>query len=171
LRTGITEAIFQDLARDLAYFLSLSFQIETALAVGLNMPPEEPVQVPSASGLLMQPLPGCDPMDFDRVRQAVETQSFRDWLEAEPRAAGDILGRVALDEAPRYYGELEPEYTCQCSREKADNILRMIDPEELTDMIEKDGQAEINCHFCADSYLFSKVELREILRQSQAGNA
>ena len=38
-------------------------------------------------------------------------------------------------------------------------------------MLESDGQAEINCHFCADSYVFSATDLQEILRQSHAGNA
>ena len=84
LRTGITEAIFRHLPRDLAYFLSLSFQVETALAVGLIMPPGGAVRVSSAVGLLLQPLPGCDLMRFERARQSVEDPAFQSWLEAAP---------------------------------------------------------------------------------------
>src|SRR3972149_936896 len=56
LRTGITEAVFRHIPRDMAYFLSLSFQIETALAVGLIMPPGDAVRVSSAAGRMLQPL-------------------------------------------------------------------------------------------------------------------
>ncbi|MCH8882769.1 MAG: Hsp33 family molecular chaperone HslO [SAR324 cluster bacterium] len=171
LRTGITETVFQHLPRDLAYFLSLSFQVETALAVGLVLPPDPPVRVHSAIGVLLQPLPGCDPLDFERVRQSVEDPAFQEWLASGPRLPEEVLARIEIDEPAELIGELEPFYACRCSREKADNILRMIDPVELQEMLEADGQAEINCHFCADSYVFSAAELQQILRQSHAGNA
>lgn len=170
LRTGITEAVFRDVPRDMAYFLSLSFQIETALAVGLIMPSEEPVRVSSAVGLMLQPLPGCDPLRFERARQSVEHAAFQQWLEREPRLPQEVLARVAVDEPAAYYGEIEPSYLCSCSRDKAENVLRMLEPAELEDMIAKDGKAEINCHFCAESYVFSAGELGRMLRQSQAGN-
>jgi molecular chaperone Hsp33 len=171
LRTGITEAVFKDVPRDMAYFLSLSFQVETALAVGLIIPSEEPVRVSSAIGLMLQPLPGCDPMRFERARQSVEDPRFQTWLEASPRPPRQVLERVAVDEAAAFYGELEPSYFCQCSREKAENVLRLLEPAELEDMIAKEGMAEINCHFCAEQYVFSAAELGRMVGQSEAGNA
>jgi len=171
LRTGITEAVFRDVPRDMAYFLSLSFQIETALAVGLIMPTETPVRVSSAVGLMLQPLPGCDPVRFERARQSVEDPAFQTWLEDAPRLPQEVLARVDVGERAVFYGEIEPAYVCQCSRDKAENVLRMLDPAELKDMIAKDGKAEINCHFCAESYEFSARELSRMLGQSAAGNA
>lgn len=171
LRTGITESVFQDVPRDLAYFLSLSFQIETALAVGLIMPDRERVSIASAAGLMLQPLPHGDLQQFDEVRQRVEHPTFQTWLEAEPRQPEEMLEHLALGEPAQIYDELEPAYYCHCSRAKAERVLRMYDPGEVRDMLETDGHAEVNCHFCAARYVFSADELREILRQSQAGNA
>jgi molecular chaperone Hsp33 len=155
----------------LAYFLSLSFQIETAMAVGLIMPPGGPLHVSSAIGLMLQPLAGCDLMRFESARRSVEDPAFQSWLEEAPRLPDEVLARIAVDEPAAVYGELEPSYLCQCSREKAENVLRLLDPAELEDMLKSDGKAEIHCHFCAASYEFSAEELSRMLRESEAGNA
>ena len=37
--------------------------------------------------------------------------------------------------------------------------------DELKEIIEEDGQAELACHFCNSKYTFSKAELEAILRE------
>lgn len=171
LRTGITESVYQNVPRDLAFFLSLSFQVETALAVGLVMPRRERAEVASALGLMLQPMPGCEPSRFEKARQSMEHLRFQTWLEEGAHPLEAVLAQVGLDETANIYSETRPLYSCQCSRNKADTVLRMFDPSELREMLESDGQAEVNCHFCATRYVFSGGELQVILGQSQAGNA
>lgn len=169
--TGITPTVFRDVARDLAYLFSLSFQIETALTVGLVIPPREPIAPASAIGLLLQPLPGADLETFESARRRIEDASYREWLEAAPRPLEEVLARLKLGEPPERLEEMEPAYVCFCSREKVEAVLRLLDPLELREMIETRGGAEVNCHFCAATYLFSKMELQGLLRQSQSGHA
>jgi len=38
--------------------------------------------------------------------------------------------------------------------------------EELQDMIDTDGQAETQCHFCNETYQFDKNELEAMLEQA-----
>ena len=172
LHTGITAGVFQDVPRDMAHLLSLSFQVETALAVGLVVPPSEPVQVHSALGVLMQPLPQADLEHFDLLRRKVEQPSLRDWLEQGPHPLEDVLARIAPPGAEmRVLHEAEPRFSCGCSREKVASVLRMFDPAELRDMAENDGKADVNCHFCAATYHFSRSELETMLGQSQSGHA
>ena len=168
---GITEAPFADITRDLAFFLSLSFQIETGIVVGLIIRPDSPIQLSSATGLLIQPLPGCDPLAFDHLRTEIEHPRFREWLEEQPRNAEEVAGRLDVGEAPSYLGEVTPHYVCNCSRQKVETVLRMLDQAELVDMLEKDGSAEIDCHFCAEHYYFSRADLQFLIEQCQAGHA
>ena len=42
--------------------------------------------------------------------------------------------------------------------------LAKIGKEELEDIINKDGKAELVCHFCNKKYEFSKEELEGILK-------
>ncbi|HEX9843512.1 MAG TPA: Hsp33 family molecular chaperone HslO, partial [bacterium] len=172
LHTGITAGVFQDVPRDMAHLLSLSFQVETALNVGLIMPPAEPVAVHSALGVLLQPLPGADLERFENLRLAVEREDFRNWLEAAPHDLEAVLERVTpAGDAAEVLHECQPRFACRCSRAKVESVLRMFDPAELQDMMETDGQADVNCHFCAAHYHFSRSELQTMLGQSQTGHA
>ena len=44
------------------------------------------------------------------------------------------------------------------------DALMTIGKEELQDIIEKEGKAELVCHFCNKKYEFNKEELENILR-------
>ncbi|HKI97361.1 MAG TPA: Hsp33 family molecular chaperone HslO [bacterium] len=172
LHTGITPGVFRDVPRDMAHLLSLSFQVESAMCVGLIMPPAEPVTVQSALGVLLQPLPGADLERFEAVRAAVEQPDFRAWLEEAPRAPETVLERVGpAGDTPQVLQESTPRFRCHCSREKVASVLRMFDPAELQDMLESEGQADVNCHFCAATYHFSRSDLETMLGQSQIGHA
>ena len=135
------------------------------------VPPVEPLAFSSAIGVLLQPLPGADLARFEQLRQHVENPALRDWIERSPRSLEEVLARVAEDAAWEVLDETEPRYVCNCSREKAESVLRMMEPMELKDMLDTDGQADITCHFCAERYDFSGEQLRALLRESTAGRA
>ena len=37
---------------------------------------------------------------------------------------------------------------------------------EVEDILSKDGQVEVTCHFCAESFAFSEEEIQETLVQN-----
>ena len=55
------------------------------------------------------------------------------------------------------------EYRCYCSRERVARALISMGKEELTCLIEEQGQAELTCQFCDRVYDFSKEELEDLL--------
>ena len=59
---------------------------------------------------------------------------------------------------------ITPIYECDCSKEHMSEGLAKIGKEELEDIINKDGKAELVCHFCNKKYEFSKEELEGILK-------
>lgn len=170
--TGITAGIFRNIPRDMAHLLSLSFQIESAMNVGLVLPPTEPAGVDSAIGVLLQPLPGGEMETFEAMREIVDSPDFQGWLEEGPHALEEVLHRITpRGEDSRVLGELTPRFSCECSREKVEFVLRMFDPSEIQDMIEQEGRADVNCHFCAELYTFSRMDLESMLDQYQSGHA
>ncbi|MDH4249213.1 MAG: Hsp33 family molecular chaperone HslO, partial [Deltaproteobacteria bacterium] len=128
LHTGITSAVFQDVPRDLAHLLSLSFQVESALAVGLIIPAVEPPRPVSTLGLLLQPMPGADLDTFERLRNTVEHPEFRAWMEQHPRQPEEVLARAVNGHKVQVLESLIPVFACECSTEKVLNVLRMLDP-------------------------------------------
>ena len=61
--------------------------------------------------------------------------------------------------------ERDITWNCDCSRERIEAALIAIGEEDLREIIEEDGQAELQCHFCLKKYQFNKTELEEILRK------
>lgn len=172
LHTGITPGVFRDVPRDMAHLFSLSFQVETVLTVGLIIPPRQPVAVQSAIGIMVQPLPGADLMELEAIRQAVEGRGFRDWLEGDKRSLREVIERLSKNTGEwRVLGEIEPSFACGCTRGKVKSVLQMFETLELEDMLEKEGMAEVICHFCAESYRFEGGELETMIRESKTGNA
>lgn len=55
------------------------------------------------------------------------------------------------------------EYKCYCSRERVTRALISMGRQELSALIEEQGQAELTCQFCDKVYRFSREELEELL--------
>ena len=54
-------------------------------------------------------------------------------------------------------------WDCDCSRQRLEQVLMTIGKKELKQIIEEDGQAELQCHFCLKKYIFNRDELTAIL--------
>ena len=57
------------------------------------------------------------------------------------------------------------EYRCYCSRDRVTRALISMGREELSSLIQEQGQAELTCQFCDQIYRYSKEELEEILSE------
>ena len=55
------------------------------------------------------------------------------------------------------------DWYCDCSQERLEQALMTIGAEDLTEIIEEDGQAELVCQFCLKKYHFDKAHLERIL--------
>ena len=76
----------------------------------------------------------------------------------------EIAQKVTGDEIVQIIDtSIEPEYECKCNKEKFADGLMTLGNEQLTELIEEDGKAEIQCQFCNKRYNFNKEELEEIL--------
>ena len=60
---------------------------------------------------------------------------------------------------------MEPEYECECTKERFADGLMTIGKEQLKELIKDDGKAEIKCQFCNKVYNFNKEELEEIFER------
>jgi molecular chaperone Hsp33 len=84
------------------------------------------------------------------------------------RALAQHIGE-ALQLGPlQVRSELQPRFSCRCSRERLVRALRALGAPELLDMADKDGGAEACCDFCAETYVVSKEELVALARAAEA---
>ena len=77
----------------------------------------------------------------------------------------EIFGGLPEDYKPQVLETRDIRWECDCSRERIEQVLMTIGREDLQEIIEEDGQAELQCHFCLKKYQFNKEELQEILEK------
>ena len=77
---------------------------------------------------------------------------------------GEGLLRAVLTDFELEILETHPvAYKCYCSRDRVTRALISMGRQELSSLIEEQGQAELTCQFCDSVYRFSKEELEELL--------
>lgn len=103
----------------------------------------------------------------DSGQPAGETlQADAENREASERFAAllqEIFKDVPEEYQPEILAEREIRWECDCSRERIESALLTIGRRDLTEIIEEDGEAELQCQFCCKKYHFNKDELVEIL--------
>ena len=75
----------------------------------------------------------------------------------------EIFKDVPEEYQPEILAEREIRWECDCSRERIESALLTIGRRDLTEIIEEDGEAELQCQFCCKKYHFNKDELGAIL--------
>ena len=158
---GTIDLLSGEIADDIAAYFVESEQIPTACALGVLVGTDQ--SVTSAGGYLIQLLPGAGEDIITKIEAGVQrVGSVSHALEGGLDGAG--LLRAVLSDFDLEILETHPvEYRCYCSRDRVTRALISMGREELSSLIQEQGQAELTCQFCDQIYRYSKEELEAIL--------
>ena len=126
---------------------------------------------------LISGLSGSSDPEIDRPAEAASADDSGQpagvtlQADAENQAASERLAAllqeifkdVPEEYQPEILAEREIRWECDCSRERIESALLTIGRRDLTEIIEEDGEAELQCQFCCKKYHFNKDELVTIL--------
>ena len=158
---GISPLVSGEIAEDFANYFMNSEQRESAVALGVLV---DKNGVKSSGGYLIQLMPGSTEEEIFKIEQAVFKAGAISKMLDQNLTLEEIAKRITGDESIKIVDDnITPEYECDCSKENMTEGLMTVGKEELQDIIEKEGKAELVCHFCNKKYEFSKEELEEIL--------
>lgn len=158
---GVVPLISSTFDGDLTYYLNQSEQTPSLVVIGEVLNENGRLQV--SGGVLIQAMP---PNDVSIIRNFIERMQELPPLEAmlaEGKTPEEIL---ALLFAGIAYEELEKRplrFECSCSRERSEKALLNLGQADLQELLETDGEATIDCHFCHEQYVFDEEDLRLIL--------
>jgi molecular chaperone Hsp33 len=159
---GVVQLVSSEIAEDLAYYLTTSEQVPSAVGLGVLVGPDGRVAV--AGGFLVQSLPPQDEATIDLLMERIGQLPRLSELLVGGATPEDLLARLF---AGIPYDILEKRalaFHCSCSREKVERALIALGAEELRAHIAQQGEAAVACEFCRESYLFSREELEAVLR-------
>ena len=164
--TAQTELVSGEIAEDFAHYFLVSEQIPSAVSLGVFVNTD--LEVTHARGFIVQLMPGYDEETADCLEDKVRsmppvTQLLRD--------GGDAY--AVIKELFRDFDDYEitktlsPSYRCSCSRHKAEQIILSLGEDEIISIIEDEiDDVEMKCHFCTNTYRFSKDHLRNLLNET-----
>ena len=160
---GCSPLVSGEIAEDITKYYASSEQIPTVCSLGVLINPN--LTVKAAGGLLIQLLPNCPDSVISRLEQNINpaADDGHDW---EGMSLVDIF-RTALNGFEiEITGEYRPEYRCMCSREKVSRVFATMTPDQLRELPDEKGTAEVICQFCNKAYYFTSQDLEGIIRQS-----
>lgn len=110
-------------------------------------------------------MPDASEKEISKVEQAIFGAGAMSKMLDQNLSLHEIAKKITGDENVEVIEEnITPVYECDCSKEHFAEGLATIGKEELQDMVNTEGQAELMCHFCNKTYQFSKQELEEIIK-------
>ena len=158
--TGQVPIVSGEIAEDIAYYLTKSEQIPSAVGLSVFVNPNNTIG--EAGGFMLQALPGAsDSLITETINRINDlpalSSAFLDGLTPEKLAA------MILGDDCKILEKDEIAFKCDCSKEKYGNILATLKDSQLKAMINEDHGAELTCNFCGNKYQFSEEELKAIL--------
>lgn len=157
---GQIPLISGEIGEDFTSYLFNSEQTPSAVGVGVLVNPDNTIQ--TAGGFIIQVLPGVDEEVISDIEERLKVIAPISSMIAEGMTPELILEQILGQSNVNILETMPVRFKCQCSEERIANAIISLGSEEIQDMIETDGQAEANCHFCNESFHFTKEKLEEL---------
>ena len=158
--TGTCELITSEIAEDITYYFASSEQ--TPSSVGLGVLVSEEDSVSQSGGFIIQVMPDATEETIcsieNRLSQVTSVTSLLEKGYTPEDILNELLGELDLE----ILDNTSVEFKCDCSREKVENALVLLNEEEIDAIIEEGKPIEVKCHFCNTGYNFSFDDLKKI---------
>jgi molecular chaperone Hsp33 len=159
--TGMVELYTGEIGEDLAFYLTESEQIPSA--VGLGVAVDTDGGVSAAGGFLIQSFPPYQKETVDGlIEQIQEISSITELIKEgkTPEAMLDILfAGIPFD----ILEERPLSFQCSCSKERVEKALVALGRQEIEGMISKQEETTVTCEFCRESYQLTRQELKQLV--------
>lgn len=163
---GSIALVSGEIAEDVTAYFAESDQIPTACALGVLVQGGSG-EVLTAGGYLIQLLPGAGEDTIDKVERGLQRVGYVTGHLKQGKSALELIRDVLGEFEIEVLETCPVEYRCYCSRERVVRALISMGTQEMKNLIEEQGQAEMTCQFCDRVYRFNQEELEEILKQMQ----
>lgn len=162
--TGEVPIVSGEIATDLAYYLTKSEQIPSAVGLSVFVNPNNTIG--ASGGFMLEKLPGASDELITQTIKRIQALPALSSLFLDGMTPEDLAHKILGDDCKIL--EKDPvAFKCNCSRERYADILETLKTSELESMINKDHGAELTCTFCGNKYHYSEQDLKDILQKKK----
>ena len=161
---GQTDLVSGEIGEDIANYFWVSEQQPSVVALGVLVNPD--LSIKAAGGYIIQPLPDANEEIIDSLEQRLHELPAISCLIDEGKSPEEVLELLLGDFELKLLDKSPLKFECDCNRERLERVVLGLGKEELQDIIETEGKAELVCHYCNTKYNFNKEQLTALLKQA-----
>ena len=152
--TGQVPIVSGEIAEDFTQYFAVSEQVPSAVALGVLVNPDKTIK--AAGGFIIQVMPGATDETIGILEERIANMEPISKMIDKGLTPEEILHTVLGAENVEILDIMDVSFKCNCSKERFGNAIIGLGEKEIHEMIEEDGHAEANCHFCLESYVYDK---------------
>ncbi|QCR30773.1 Hsp33 family molecular chaperone HslO [Lysinibacillus sp. SGAir0095] len=164
--TGQTPIVSGEIAEDFTYYFAVSEQVPSSVGLGVLVNPDNSVL--AAGGFIIQLLPGCDEETISEIEKHLQNIEPVSKMIEKGLTPEQILEVVLGENNVQVLSKSPVEFKCQCSKERFGAAIMSLGAQEIQEMIDEDGGAEAECHFCLEKYQFDQQDLEGFINEIKA---
>ncbi|AZV59448.1 Hsp33 family molecular chaperone HslO [Peribacillus frigoritolerans] len=160
---GSVPLVSGEINEDFSSYLLNSEQIHSSVGVDVLVNSDFTIQ--AAGGFIIQLLPNTEEKTIRLIKDSLQNSPYISSMIQQGVTPEQILKQVLGEENISILETIPVHFQCQCSRERISNAIVSLGRNEIQDMIDTDGQAEVQCHFCNERYHLTKEDLETLLKE------
>lgn len=164
--TGQTPIVSGEIAEDFTYYFAVSEQVPSSVGLGVLVDTDN--SVIAAGGFIIQLMPNADDETITKIEQRLSNIVPVSTMIQRGLSPEEILEEVLGQGNVQILDKMPVSFDCNCSKERFAKGILGLGQAEIRAMIEEDGMAEAQCHFCLETYRYSEEELEAFIDELQS---
>lgn len=164
--TGQTPIVSGEIAEDLTYYFAVSEQVPSSVGLGVLVDTDNSIL--AAGGFIIQLMPDTDDETITAIEKRLAHIEPVSTMIQRGLTPEEILEEVLGKGNVQILSKMPVKFECNCSKERFAEGILGLGEKEIREMIEEQGMAETQCHFCLEKYQYSKAELEALIDELHA---
>ncbi|MBY0124442.1 Hsp33 family molecular chaperone HslO [Bacillus sp. S/N-304-OC-R1] len=163
--SGQVPIVSGELGEDFTYYFVTSEQTPSSVGVGVLVNPDNTIL--AAGGFILQLMPGTEEETISQIEERLNKIPPVSKLIEQGLTPEELLIELLGKDNLKILEKQPVSFTCTCSKERFGNVITSLGAHEIQEMIDEEGKAEAQCHFCNEKYLYTKEELEELKQAAE----
>lgn len=164
--TGQSPIVSGEIAEDLTYYFAVSEQVPSSVGLGVLVDTDNSVL--AAGGFIVQVMPNADEEAISKLEASLAKIEPVSKMIQRGMSPEGILEEIFGEGNVEILEKIPVKFECNCSKERFADGIMGLGAEEIQKIIDEEGKAETQCHFCLETYSYSKDELEAMIDELRA---